>query len=303
MGITKYDKICITGASGMLADAFIKYYKKKGAAMLLLDIDSTEGSVINADVGDFARISKVISDYNPQIVMHLAARTDLEYCENNSQETWRTNALGTENVANICSALDIPMVYISTAGIFDGKKNEYNDYDDPNPLNVYGSSKYAGEKAVTQLLSRYFVFRAGWMMGGGPNKDKKFVSKILKQIKNGKSVLKVVDDKLGTPTYTHDFVRTIDKVILSNYYGVFNLVCEGLCSRYDVANEIIKTLGLDIKIEKVNSDYFHKEYFAIRPYSEQLIPLKLRELGFYNMRDWKTCLREYLKNEWITYLK
>ena len=135
-------------------------------------------------------------------MINLAALTDLEHCELNARDAWLTNALGAENAATIARQLDIPVIQISTAGIVDGAQDLYNDFELPNPLGIYAKSKYYGELVVQRLNPKHFVFRAGWMMGGGPEKDKKFVNKIFKQIVAGSTELKVVGDKLGTPTYT-----------------------------------------------------------------------------------------------------
>lgn len=133
------------------------------------------------------------------------------------------------------------------------------------------------------------------MMGGGPRKDKKFISKIYRQIAGGAKELNVVDDKLGTPTYTYDFALGLMRLAESEMFGVYNQVCGGSCSRYDVADEFVNLLGLaeKIKINKVSSDYFQKEYFAPRPQSEKLITMKLDARGLNVMRDWRICLQEY----------
>lgn len=300
MQFTKKTKIFITGCGGMLGDAVYKTLKNK-ATILATDIDLNSNFLSFADVRDYDELRKKVFKFKPHIIFHLGALTDLEYCETHKENAWKTNALGTENVASICKELDIPMVYISTAGIFDGKKEFYTEYDLPNPINTYGTSKYAGEKIMKELLSKYYIFRAGWMMGGGPKKDKKFVKKIMQQIQEGKKELFVVDDKLGTPTYTFDFVKNMLWVIQKDLYGVYNSICEGSCSRYDVAKEILKITNNDnIKLRKVKSTYFKKEYFAKRPRSEKLIPFKLKERNLYIMRDWKVCLKEYLSN-WENY--
>ena len=122
-------------------------------------------------------------------MINLAALTDLEYCELNPKIAWETNALGQENICLAAQALNAAVVYISTAGIFDGKKEFYDDFDIPNPINVYGKSKYHGEVITPKLAEKHFVFRAGWMMGGGPRKDKKFINKIFKQLQSGKKEL------------------------------------------------------------------------------------------------------------------
>jgi dTDP-4-dehydrorhamnose reductase len=300
MKLSKSTKIFITGCGGMLGDAVYKTLNLS-SKVLATDIDVNADFLTKADVRNFHEMDKLISEYNPDIVFHLAALTDLEYCELNPEEAWDTNALGTDNIASICKKLDVPMVYICTAGIFDGNQEEYHDYDTPNPINVYGKSKYAGELTIKELLSKYYIFRAGWMMGGGPKKDKKFVNKIMRQLESGAKELHVVDDKLGTPTYTFDFARNMVKVIEQEAYGIYNSVCSGSCSRYEVAEEILKlTRKNDVTLNKVTSDYFKDEYFAKRPYSEKLLPLKLIKRDLYIMRDWKICLREYME-DWKNY--
>ncbi len=148
---------------------------------------------------------------------------------------------------------------------------------------------------MKQQLRRHYVVRAGWMMGGGPRKDKKFVNKIYKQIAAGRRELAVVDDKLGTPTFTEDFARGVLGLLRSDLYGTYNQVCPGSCSRYDVARRFVELLGLsgEVGVRKVSSDYFQGEYFAPRPASEKLVNMKLAARGLLVMRDWETCLAEY----------
>ena len=197
----------------------------------------------------------------------------------------------------------IPIIYISTAGIFDGKKDTYDDWDIPHPLGHYARSKYAGEVFVEKNSHCHLICRAGWMMGGGPLKDKKFIHKIMSQLKNGKRELFIVNDKLGTPTYTHDFAQNIKLLLENGLWGLYNMVCSGVTGRYEVTHELIKVLGKEneIKITPVQSDYWKKEYFAERPSSERLInkKLELRKLNF--MRDWKVCLKEYLNQNYANF--
>lgn len=291
------NRVLITGCGGMLGKAvYEKAIEKYGiSSVLATDIDLNETWLTKLDVRNIQEYETTILSWKPTIILHLAALTDLEYCEKNPNEAWHTNALGPENAAILCRKYDILLIYISTAGIFGGEKDEYADFDTPNPLSYYAKSKYHGEQFVEKHLSRYFIFRAGWMMGGGIKKDKKFINKIYKQIKAGKKELFVVDDKLGTPTYTVDFANSILKVMDSGYYGLYNQVCEGSCSRFDVAEEFINLLGLKdtVTLTKVTSDYFNEEYFAPRPASEKLINVKLSMRGINYMRDWRTCLSDY----------
>jgi len=200
--------------------------------------------------------------------------------------------------------LRIPLLYISTAGIFDGKKDVYDESDQPKPKGHYAKSKYLGERFVIEHGKNYLICRAGWMMGGGPKKDKKFVQKIMSQIKDGKKELYVVNDKLGTPTYTHDFASNVKLLIKKGQRGLFNIVCDGLTSRFEVATELVKLLNLQdkIKIKAVKSDYFSKEYFADRPDCERLINKNLNNIGLNNMRNWKISIRDYLQEYYSDYL-
>jgi dTDP-4-dehydrorhamnose reductase len=291
------EKIMVTGAGGMLGDAmYRKLVEKYGeAAVYATDIDLSEPWLSHLDVRDVHSYEEGFKKWSPTIVFHLAAHTDLEYCEKNPEDAWATNALGAENGALLAEKHGALFVYISTAGIFAGEKDSYTDFDVPNPLSMYAKAKYHGELFVEKRLSRYFIFRAGWMMGGGPKKDKKFINKVYKQLKAGTKELFVVDDKLGTPTYTVDFASSILKVVETDYYGLYNQVCGGDCSRFDVAVELVKNLGLSdsVKVTRVSSDHFKTDYFAPRPASEKLINMKLTLRGINHMRDWKVCLAEY----------
>jgi len=294
MNLEKSTRVYIAGCGGMLGEAMHDYFSER-TTIEASDIDVNTKWLTYADVRDYVQMYSAIQKFNPDLIINLAALTDLEYCEQNIEHSWLTNALGAENLALISMKLQVPYVYISTAGIFAGEKEFFNDFDEPNPLSIYAKSKYYGEEFVKKYLDNFFIFRAGWMMGGGPKKDKKFVNKIYKQIKAGKKELFVVDDKLGTPTYTKSFAQGIFKVVETDLYGLYNQVCEGDCSRYEVALEFVKLLGLEkeIKITKVKSDYFKNEYFAPRPYSEKLVNLKLNSRKINFMPHWKDALSDY----------
>jgi len=289
------DRVLITGCGGMLGAAAYEIFSSSYDNVLATDIDLNTPWLEKLDVREFDECREVVSNYNPTVILHLAALTDLEYCEQNQENSWLTNALGTENMGLLATKTDATFVYISTAGIMDGKQDYYTDFDDANPLSHYAKGKYYGEIYVKTRIPKFYVFRPGWMMGGGPKKDKKFVNKIYKQITAGQKELFVVNDKLGTPTFTKDFAGSINKVIQTGWYGLYNQVCGGDCSRYDVAVEFVKHLGLenDVKVTQVDSDYFKTDYFAPRPYSEMLVNTKLNARGINHMRDWKVCLEEY----------
>jgi len=278
----------------MLGEAVYRHFAAK-YRVRATDINARCEWLSVVDVANYADLYEDVSNFHADVIINLAAQTDLEYCETNPDQAWRDNALGAENAALIAEKLSIPIVYVSTAGIFDGSKLEYNDYDEPNPLTVYARSKLHGERFTERTASRYFVLRAGWMMGGGPDLDKKFVNKLYKQILSGNTLLHAVTDKLGTPTYTHNFAQGMERVLMTDYYGVYNQVCEGRASRFEVAEYFVACLGLTdrIRVEPVTSDYFASEYFAARPASEQLTNFKLKQRGLSVMRHWKDCLDEY----------
>lgn len=196
------------------------------------------------------------------------------------------------------------MLYISTAGIFDGKKDLYDDWDMPNPLGHYARSKYMGERYVVEHAHKYIICRAGWMMGGGPDKDKKFINKLIKQLVSGKRDLYIVNDKDGTPTFTIDFAKNVKALFEKEYWGLYNLVCKGQTSRREVAEELVDILGLHdaVTFHDVTSDYFKETYFAQRPPCERLVNKKLELRDLNIMRDWKIALKEYIDMYFTDYL-
>jgi len=296
-------KIYIAGCGGMLGEAFYRQFSAD-YELKCTDIDVNEGWLSFLDFRDFESYRKDVLQFKPDYLFHLGAYTDLEYCELHENETYLTNTLSVENAVYIANELDIPLLYISTAGIFDGKKALYDYWDQPNPLGIYARSKYMGERFVIENAHCYLICRAGWMMGGGPKKDKKFIQKLMKQIKEGKKELFIVNDKDGTPTYTQDFAKTVKVLLEKRFWGLYNCVCQGLTSRLEVARELLNILGRndEIKINIVDSRYFKNEYFAERPASERLITRKLDMRGVNMMREWKMALREYVEQYYKGYL-
>lgn len=297
-------KIYIAGSGGMLGEAFYAQFKGD-YEIKCTDKDVNEDWLSFLDFRERDNYIRDVEQFNPDYLFHLGAYTDLEFCEENVDDTYATNTLAVENAVYIANKLNIPLLYISTAGIFDGKQDLYDDWDMPNPLGVYARSKYMGERYVCENAKRYLVCRAGWMMGSGPRKDKKFIQKLMKQIKDGNKELFIVNDKDGTPTYTHDFAKTVKELITKEYWGLYNCVCGGQTGRLEVAVELVKILGLEneIKITSVESDYFKEIYFAERPASERLLTKKLDMRGVNQMKNWKIALQEYINNYYQGYLE
>ena len=287
-------RIYVAGAGGMLGEAFHRVIDND-YIVEYSDKDLNSPWLKFLDFRDKNAYAESVKSFRPDILCHIGAHTSLEYCEENPGDAYLTNTLSTEYAVTIANELDIPLFYVSTAGIFDGKKSFYDDWDTPNPLGVYARSKYMGERFVVENANRYIVCRAGWMMGGGAAKDKKFVYKLIKQILGGATTLYIVDDKDGTPTYTHDFVKTFVGLYENESYGLYNSVCQGQTSRLEVATELLELIDRrDVKIESVKSDHFSKEYFAPRPPCERLVTTRLDLIGMNQMKDWRISLKEYL---------
>lgn len=278
-------RILISGSNGMLGSAIKEVFKND--ELILTDIESLD-----------VRESKQVMSYadkKPELIIHLAALTDLEYCERNPGEAYYTNHVGTINMRNLSKSLNVDMVYISTAGVFDGKKDSYCDDDIPNPLNIYGKSKWCGEICFSDKLAHHYTFRASWMMGGG-EKDKKFVNLIYKQIRAGKKEIYAINDVYGCPTYTYDLAMTIKNVIDNDApYGFYNCAGEGRASRYDVAKTIVEFLHADVEVIGVKDGYFKEKFPCQRSKCEVLINRKLNELNLSKMRPWREALKEYIE--------
>lgn len=280
----------------MLGEAFYEVFRGD-YALKCTDIDVNAPWLTYLDIRDLQAYREDVTAFAPDYLFHLGACTDMEYCETHPDNAWRTNAMATENAAYIANGLGIPLLYISTAGIFDGHKQLFNDWDTPNPMSCYARSKYAGELFVREHVRQHLVCRGGWMMGGGPAKDKKFVQKIMRQLADGATQLTVVNDRFGSPTYTRDFASNVKLLLDTQYWGVYNLACDGLTSRVEVARAILEHLGLTqtVSIAEVPSSHFSDVYFAVRPPSECLVNAKLNLRQLNTMRHWKSALQAYLE--------
>jgi dTDP-4-dehydrorhamnose reductase len=296
-------KIYMAGVGGMLGEAFYEVFKNE-YELKCTDIDVNEDWLSYLDFRNSEEYSKDVVNFNPDYLFHIGAHTSLEYCDTNQDDAYLTNTISVETATRIANSLNIPILYISTAGIFDGQKDVYDDWEDPNPLGHYARSKYLAEKFVKENAHKYLICRAGWMMGAGPKKDKKFIQKLMKQLKEGNNELFIVDDKLGTPTYTIDFAQNVKLLLEKEYWGLYNMVCHGITGRFEVAKELVSILGLNnkVKVTPVNSDYFKSIYFSARPASERLLDKKLTLLNSNIMRDWKVCLKEYIESKYDSYL-
>jgi len=279
-------KVLVTGAKGMLGTDLCQEWQARGYEMYATDIQEM-------DVRDSLQVQKTFADFKPELVLHLAALTDVDACEREPEQAYRTNTIGTQNVALACQQANVPLVYISTLSVFDGTKCElYTEFDTPNPQSWYSRSKYEGEKIVEHLLQRYYIVRAGWMFGGG-HEDKKFVAKII-ELAGQRPELKIVNDKFGSPTYTHDLARALIRLTQTGWFGVYHSVNTGEpCSRYEFAQKVLEYAQVtSCQLLPVNSAEFPLP--AHRPRMEAGRNLHSELLGLELMRPWPIALREYI---------
>lgn len=279
-------KALVTGGKGMMGSDLCRELKAQGYHVLITDLREM-------DIRQPNLVMQTVRDFRPDIVFHLAALTDVDGCERAPEEAYHTNTIGTQIVALACQAIDIPMVYISTISVFDGTKAEpYVEFDTPNPQSWYSRSKYEGEKIIERLLNRFYIVRAGWMFGGGPE-DKKFVAKIIERAQAANE-LKIVDDKFGSPTYTLDISRAAIRLSQTGWYGLYHSVNTGQpCSRYELAQKILEYAGIT-HCETVPVSSAHFPLPAPRPRMEGARNMHMELMNLNLMRPWQEALQEYI---------
>lgn len=268
------DKVLITGSDGMVgnyADFGIKTNRR------------------SLDVTDLKEVMSFCQKHKPEAIIHLAAETDVDRCERDPEYAYMVNSVGTYHIASAAKELGIKLVYVSTAGVFDGKKEtSYTEEDEPNPQNYYGRTKFLGELAVRGMLDNFILARVCWMFGGGPKRDQKFVAKIINQLDNKE--IKVVTDQIGSPTFGKDLMSGIKKLLQMDARGIYNLANSGVCSRYEFAQEIVKILGKNTEVIPVKMSDFKMD--AFRTFNEGMVS----KVDF--QRPWQEALKEYLDTEW-----
>lgn len=292
---TEGSRILITGAHGALGEAVCTLFKRVSE---IYPTDSVPSAGERLDIASPSDVAAVCARVRPAAIINLAAMTDLEECEQDPFRAYEVNAWGVYHLVREARTRNIPLVHISTAGVFDGARAPYAEHDayEANPLSVYGKSKYVGE-LMARIYPQSIVMRSGWMIGGGPLKDKKFVGKILAQVRSGVRQLAVVHDKAGTPSYTYDIAGMMLQLLRSDAYGLFHACCAGSGTRVDVAEAIVGSFGLHpaVTIRPVRSDYFKGEYSAPRPTSEVIVNTLFPEYS----RHFADCLAEYAqKFDW-----
>lgn len=277
-------RVLVTGAKGQLGYDVIKELNKRGHTAVGVDIE--EMDITNKD-----SVDKVIKSSKVDAVIHCAAYTAVDAAEDNAQLCQKINVQGTQNIAKTCKELDIKMLYLSTDYVFNGTGTRPWEPDDKRePLNVYGQSKYEGELVVENNVSKSFIVRIAWIFGIN---GKNFVKTMLNLSQNHDS-LTVVDDQIGSPTYTADLAVLLVDLIESDKYGKYHATNEGFCSWYEFACEIFKQAGKnDIKVSPVSSDGYKAK--AKRPENSRMSKEKLTENGFNRLPSWQDGLKRYLK--------
>ena len=281
-------KILVTGVKGQLGYDVVNECQKRGYDAIGVDVEEM-------DITNPEAVDRVIAEANPDAVIHCAAWTAVDAAEEpeNVAKVRAVNADGTQNIANVCKKLNCKLLYISTDYVFDGQGSEpwLPDQKDYRPLNVYGQTKLEGELAVANTVEKYFIVRIAWVFGVN---GKNFIKTML-NVGKTHDTIRVVNDQIGTPTYTYDLARLLVDMAESEKYGYYHATNEGgFISWYDFACEIFRQAGYPTKVVPVTTAEYGLSK-AKRPFNSRLDKHKLVENGFTPLPDWKDALKRYLK--------
>ncbi len=276
-------KVLVTGAKGQLGTDLMNELAKRGIEGIGVDVEEM-------DITDAEACRRVIKASGADAVIHCAAYTAVDAAEDNVELCRRINGEGTRNVAQACKEADVKLMYISTDYVFDGQGTRpWEPDDERHPLNVYGQTKYEGELAVEELSDKYFIVRIAWVFGVA---GKNFIKTMLRLGKE-RGAVSVVDDQVGSPTYTHDLARLLVDMIQTDKYGRYHATNEGLCSWYEFAKEIFRQAGMDVPVTPVSSSEFPAK--ATRPSNSRMSKEKLSDNGFERLPAWQDALGRFLK--------
>ena len=297
-------KVLVTGVAGQLGHDVMNELAGRGLEGIGSDIAPEYSGVadgtavtsmpyIQLDITDEAAVNEKIREVNPDVVVHCAAWTavDLAEDEDKISKVRAINADGTRYIANVCKELNCKMVYISTDYVFDGEgERPWEPDDERHPLNVYGQTKYEGELAVEQNLEKYFIVRIAWVFGVS---GKNFIKTMLR-LGEERGAVSVVNDQIGSPTYTEDLAVLLVDMVQTEKYGRYHATNEGLCSWYEFACEIFRQADMDqVKVTPVDSNAFPAK--AKRPHNSRMSKDKLEANGFHRLPAWQDALGRYLK--------
>lgn len=297
-------KILVTGAAGLLGTSVVPALAGLGHDVVATDIDLLDPRPWVArgprlrwlDVREREEVEECFASVGPDLVLHLAAETSPEVNDTDPDNAYLTNTVATKYVALQARGAGIPMVYVSSAEVFDGTRpTAYTEFDRPNPLSTYGVSKYEGERIVAATVAEHYIVRVGWTVGGGPARGPTFVSRILDQVRDGARTIRVPTDPSGTPTYADDFTRCLTGLLRSGVFGLYHMVSEGAGSPYDVARHILQVLGhRDLDLVEAAPDHRAGETQSIAVGSPPLRNLVLDLQGMNTMPAWPDAMAAYL---------
>lgn len=275
-------KVLVTGVKGQLGYDVVNELVKRGHTAVGTDVEEM-------DITDAAKVREVLLSESPDAVIHCAAYTAVDAAEENVELCRKINAEGTENIAKVCQELDCKLLYVSTDYVFNGEgERPWEPYDEREPLNVYGQTKYEGELAVEKYVKKSFIVRIAWVFGVN---GKNFIKTMLRLGKDHDE-LTVVADQIGSPTYTYDLAKLLVDMIESDKYGRYHATNEGLCSWYDFAVEIFRQAGMDVHVRPVTSAEYPAK--AKRPHNSRMDKSRLDLNGFERLPHWKDALSRYL---------
>lgn len=276
-------KILVVGSNGQLGKEIAQQFEGKHE-LILKDVPAI-------DITDYTSVEALISTTKPAVVINAAAYTNVEKAEEDQDTAYRVNALGAQNLALVCRKFQTKFVHISTDYVFDGATDvAYDEFEATNPLCVYGKSKLWGEKLVEQVGGAYYILRTAWLYGEGNN----FVRTMLK-LSEQRDQLKVVADQYGTPTYTKDLVWVLERLIETEFYGLYHASNQGSCTWWDFAQKIFELTGKSMKVEPVSTAEYPQK--AKRPQHAVMDNRMLKLRGLDVMRTWEAALQDYIETE------
>ena len=300
----KNNCILVTGVAGQLGHDVINELNKRGIYAVGSDIrleseiiyKSNWNKYVQLDITDKKAVDRVLEEVKPNAIIHCAAWTNVDGAEdpNNKPLVNRINVVGTDNLVKAAKKMDCKFIYISTDYVFNGEGTKPWKPDDKDyaPLNYYGQTKLEGELSVSSQLDKYFIVRIAWVFGLNGNN---FIKTMLKLADKGYKELRVVDDQIGTPTYTYDLARLVVDMIQTDKYGYYHATNEGgYISWADFAEEIYRQANKDVKVNRVTTEEYGVS-IANRPFNSRLDKTKLTKSGFKPLPDWKDALKRYLR--------
>ena len=277
-------KVWIAGANGQIGRALNDMLDPMEIEALNTDIDEL-------DITDTDEVLNFGTINRPDVIINCTGITNTDECEKNPEHAYRVNALGARNLSIVARKCGSKIVQISTDDVFDGKsKKPYTEFDDTNPLTVYGRSKRAGENYVKEFTHKHFIIRSNWVSGKGNN----FVNRVLEAADQGRA-LAVAEDQYGSPTSAKDLARIILHLIRTNEYGTYHATCQGVCNRYEFAKEILRLAGKEEQLNPVPTP--QSDLSSARPAYAVLDNFILRIIDVYEMPGWKDSLEEFMKEK------